>query len=305
MQALWDRLESLATLSSEKLPETQRVFHGRGHCFEGLEFINVDYFSPVGLLLVTLYAEQPDTFINELQTRVNGIAAVRSVVLQQRFLAQSPSVVLMGELDQKVKITEHDLAYWIYPAQQQNIGFFIDMEEGRRWVRRQSMEANVLNLFSYTCAFSVAAIAGGARQVVNLDMSKPSLSKGRDNHRLNDHDLSRVKFLGHDLFKSWGKVKRLGRYDLVIIDPPSFQKGSFVATKDYQRVLKRLPEITQPGTQVLLCLNDPAINSEFLKSLMREHCPSAKYVERLPLPSGFYEKAQEKGLKTLVYKMAD
>ena len=76
-------------------------------------------------------------------------------------------------------------------------------------------------------AFSVAAMAGGATQVVNLDMARAALSRGRDNHRLNQHDLSQVVFLGHDLFKSWGKVAKYGPYDLIIIDPPSFQRGSF------------------------------------------------------------------------------
>lgn len=52
----------------------------------------------------------------------------------------------------------------------------------------------VLNLFAYTCGFSVAAIAGGAARVVNLDMSRPALSRGRDNHRLNGHDLAQVSF---------------------------------------------------------------------------------------------------------------
>ncbi|MCT7000003.1 class I SAM-dependent methyltransferase, partial [Salmonella enterica] len=77
----------------------------------------------------------------------------------------------------------------------------------------------VLNLFAYTCGFSVAAIEGGAEHVVNLDMARGVLSRGRDNHRLNGHDLSRVTFLGHDLFKSWAKVIHSGPYDLVIIDP--------------------------------------------------------------------------------------
>lgn len=293
---------SLVTEDSASL-ETQRVLHGRGHCYPGLEAVNIDFFAPSGLLLVTLYQQQDEDFCTALLSMVQQIPVIKSAVFQRRYLDQSPSEIVLGAVDDKVAIREDDLNYWVYPAQQQNIGFFLDMLEGRRWVRENARSANVLNLFAYTCAFSVAAMAGGAGQVINLDMSRSSLSKGRDNHRLNDQDLDRVKFLGHDLFKSWGKVKRFGFYDLVIIDPPSFQKGSFVATKDYQRVLKRLPDITQKGSKVLLCLNDPNIGSDFLIDLMDEHCPSAELVERLPLPATFQEQDAEKGLKTLVFIM--
>src|SRR3546814_21000772 len=105
----------------------------------------------------------------------------------------------------------------------------------RRWVQEQAQGKRVLNLFAYTCGFSVAAIAGGAEHVVNLDMASAALTRGRENHRLNGHDLSRVSFLGHELFKSWGKVRKLGPYDLIIIDPPSFQQGSFALTRELGR----------------------------------------------------------------------
>lgn len=298
---------ALATLNIEPSDpascDTKRVFHGRGHCYPGLEAVNIDFFAPSGLLLVTLYQAQEEGFCDALLSMLKNVSVVKSTVVQRRYLDKSPSEVLLGEVSDKVAIQERGLNYWIYPAQQQNLGFFLDMLEGRRWVQDNAKDANVLNLFAYTCAFSVAAIAGGASQVINLDMSRSSLSKGRYNHRLNDQDVGRVKFLGHELFKSWGKVKRLGPYELVIIDPPSFQKGSFVATKDYQRVLRRLPDITEQGSNVLVCLNDPNIGSDFLIDLMKEHCPSAEFVERLPLPATFKEKDLEKGLKTLVFKM--
>lgn len=96
------------------------------------------------------------------------------------------------------------------------------MRYGRKWVLENSKNKRVLNLFAYTCGFSVSAIAGNAQSVVNLDMAKAALSKGRVNHQLNEHDLRKVRFLGYDLFKSWGKVKKFGPYDLIIIDPPEF-----------------------------------------------------------------------------------
>ena len=133
-------------------------------------------------------------------------------------------------------------------------------------------------------------------------MAKAALSRGRDNHRLNGHDLSRVSFLGHELFKSWGKVKRHGPYDLVIIDPPSFQKGSFLLTKDYQRVLRRLPELLAENGTVLACMNDPAFGADFLIDGVTREAPSLQFIERLENPPEFPDVSPEGGLKVLLFR---
>lgn len=184
----------------------------------------------------------------------------------------------------------------------QNTGLFLDMRYGRRWVREQAAGKRVLNLFAYTCGFSVAAIAGGAEQVVNLDMARSALSRGRDNHRLNGHEVGRVSFLGHELFKSWGKVRKSGPYDLIIIDPPTFQKGSFVLTQDYRKILRRLPELLNEGGTVLACVNDPAIGPQFLIEGMAEEAPVLKFVERLANPPEFPDNDPAGGLKALVFR---
>ncbi|MNN18942.1 Ribosomal RNA large subunit methyltransferase I [compost metagenome] len=177
------------------------------------------------------------------------------------------------------------------------------MRYGRQWVRAQAQGRRVLNLFAYTCGFSVAAIAGGAEHVVNLDMAKAALSRGRENHRLNGHELERVSFLGHELFKSWGKVKRSGPYDMVIIDPPSFQKGSFALTRDYRKILRKLPELLSEQGIVLACVNDPAIGPDFLIEAMAEEVPSLKFQQRLENPPEFADIDSDSGLKALVFTL--
>lgn len=295
MDSLQKALQNIAVGETE----SRRLLHGRGHCFAGLEAVNVDYFPP--LLFITLYQPQPDELLQQIEVLARGNAAVECLMIQHRYQPQSPTQTVFGGVVEPFVITEAGLSYQIYPGQRQNIGFFLDMARGREWVRDEAQGKRVLNLFAFTCAFSVAAIKGGAEQVVNLDMSGPALSRGRENHRLNQHDLSKVQFLPYDLFKSWGRVKRQGPYDLVIIDPPSFQRGSFVASKDYQRVLRRLGELLSPRAKVLLCLNDPNIDSEFLIAGMKEYCPDARLLERLPVPDSFPEKEPEKGLKTLIF----
>jgi len=159
----------------------------------------------------------------------------------------------------------------------------------------------VLNLFAYTCAFSVVAVQAGARQVVNVDMSGGAIAIGQQNHRLNGLDTG-ASFLPHDIFSTWGKIKRAGPYDLIIVDPPSFQKGSFVATKDYARLMRRLPDLLMPSGHALLCLNAPELGMAFLQDQMQELAPDLQFIERLSNPVVFADVSTERSLKVLLYR---
>ena len=285
--------------------ELRRLFHGRGQCFEGLEQITIDWLQ--GQLVVALFKEQSEGFVQELEDRLRALAEMdawnqgkgSAILLQHRYQELAPTQVIWGEENTFPVIEENGLKYQLELKKNQNMGIFLDMRYGRKWVQENSDGKSVLNLFAYTCGFSVAAIAGGATQVVNLDMAKASLGRGRDNHRLNEHDLSKVKFLGHDIFKSWGKIKKLGLYDLIIIDPPSFQKGSFALTKDYQKILRRLPSLLSETGEVLACVNSPAVSTDFLIDGMAEEAPELKFVERLDNPPEFADINPESGLKVM------
>ncbi|MBP7915772.1 MAG: class I SAM-dependent methyltransferase, partial [Giesbergeria sp.] len=105
-----------------------------------------------------------------------------------------------------------------------------------------------------------------------------------------------------DIFSTWGKITRSGPYGLVIVDPPSFQKGSFIATKDYARLMRRLPDLLAPDGHALLCLNAPELGMDFLQDQMRELAPDLVFVERLANPAVFADMAPERALKVLVYR---
>ncbi|NNJ16589.1 methyltransferase [Pseudomonas putida CSV86] len=302
MTAAIDTLhQHLRTALNPPPSETRRLFHGRGRCWPGLEQITVDWLQ--GVLLVGLFREPPEGQLAALQDMLRGLATGdMAVLIQHRYLPDSPGYWLLGEPCTHKVIDEDGLRYQLDLGLKQNNGLFLDMRYGRRWVREHAADKRVLNLFAYTCGFSVAAIAGGAQQVVNLDMSKAALSRGRDNHRLNGHDLGRVGFLGHELFKSWGKVRKPAPYDLIIIDPPSFQKGSFALTQDYAKILRRLPELLSEGGTVLACVNDPGIGPEFLIQGMAEQAPGLTFVERLENPPEFADVDVAGGLKALVFR---
>ncbi|WP_305370325.1 class I SAM-dependent methyltransferase [Photobacterium leiognathi] len=288
--------------------EVRRLFHGRGRCWQGLEQITVDWLQ--GQVLVSLFKEPSPEFLAELTTLLNKLtetaewqnSGATSLLLQHRDRLGSPMDVIWGETSEYQDVIESGLVYKLDLGRKQNNGLFLDMRFGRDWVREQAGGKRVLNLFAYTCGFSVAAIAGGAEHVVNLDMAKAALNRGRDNHHLNKHDLKKVSFLGHELFKSWGKVRKYGPYDLIIIDPPSFQKGSFALTKDYQKILRRLPELLTENGTVLACVNDPSITSDFLIEGMAAEAPELVFEKRLDNPPEFKDIEPEGGLKALVFQ---
>jgi 23S rRNA (cytosine1962-C5)-methyltransferase len=185
----------------------------------------------------------------------------------------------------------------------------LSLAEGRDWVRRMvhswtsdQPRLKVLNLFAYTCAFSVVALQAGAKQVVNVDMSHGAMAIGQQNHPLNGISTG-ATFLMHDIFKTWGKITRSGPYGLVIVDPPSYQKGSFIATKDYAKLMRRLPELLAPGGYALLCLNAPELGLAFLQDQMQALAPELNFIERVANPAAFADVSPERSLKVLAYQM--
>ena len=302
MQAL---LDAIATM--DRPTDAQRLFHGRGGLHPGCEHWTLDAYPPVWVLTSFAPVSEADlaTVGEALQARWAQIAPGEPLnwVFQTRAEVRSETRLMAGSVPDPHVVTEDGARYLVHVLRGQNHGLFLDMAEGRRWVRQHAAGQKVLNLFAYTCAFSVAALQGGARQVVNLDMSGGAIAIGQQNHALNG--LSGASFLAHDLFSTWGKVNRLGPYGLVIVDPPSYQKGSFVATKDYARVLRRLPDLLRPGGQALLCLNAPELGPEFVQDTMREAAPELVFEQRLPNPSAFADVAPERALKVLLYRAPD
>ena len=297
MQALLDALAG-AHLSSE----VQRVFHGRGGAYPGLEPWVLDHYAPVWVS--TSFRPALDAELAALHAALLARDPALHWVHQTRHEGRSDTRLMAGTVPEAHVVTEAGCRFRVHVQRGQNHGLFLDMAEGRRWVRQQAAAQpglKVLNLFAYTCAFSVVALRAGAAQVVNLDMSAGALAQGRDNHRLNGVEAG-ASFLAHDLFSSWAKVQRGGPYGLVIVDPPSHQKGSFVATKDYARVLRRLPALLAPGGHALLCLNAPELGPGFLHEGMAAEAPGLVFVQRLPNPTAFVDAWPDRALKVLVYR---
>ncbi len=290
-------------ITATDFTDAQRLFHGRGHAYPGLAHVNVDWLSPV--ILITLYQEvDSDWLIEQAKVLKALINECRSVQVQYRYEKFAPSQVLIGDEVTQTIVCEKGLKYHIEFGKAQNSGLFLDMRNGREWLRENAQDKNVLNLFAYTCAFSVSAIAGGATKAVNIDLSKASLSKGRENHQLNHlakRDGKQVIFEGVDIFKSNSRIKKYGPYDILVCDPPSFQKGSVNIARDYAKIIRRIPQWMNAGASLMLCLNSPDLDEDFLMAEVARECPDCHLEQRLENPKVFKEAHRGKGLKVLIY----
>jgi len=280
--------------------QAQRIFHGRGHAYEGLKHVTVDWLPPV--LLITLFTPEPRETVDSLANQLMAhFPECRSVQLQHRYQLAGPIEVLCGEAIAELAITEGDVKFHIRLGQARNTGLFLDMQKGRQWVQAHCHGLRVLNLFSYTCGFSVSALAGGAKSVVNMDMSSAALSVGRENHRLNHQDLSAVRFEKLNIFNSFSRLKKRGPFDLLVCDPPTLQKGSVDIARDYPKILRRLDQFMAEESTLVLCLNAPDLGRDFLLAHMAELAPSYQLIDEIKPPE-VYKEAEAKGLKVLCFQ---
>jgi len=302
-------LDELKQLIETRLADSEgdacRLLHGRGRCYPGWEQLSVDYYHPV--ILVTLFDDlDPEALSELLQVlQCSGEAqGVNAIAIQYRHRRDTPLELYWGELPRKPVARENGLQFGLQLGGRQNSGFFLDMAAARAWLGQHCEDKSLLNLFAYTCAFSVVARAAGATRVVNLDMSSGALRQGQQNHQRNGIN-SGVSYLAHDLFRSWGKLRRQGPFDLIIVDPPSRQPGSFIAEQHYGRVIARLPLLCAPDARVLLCLNSPHLESDFLLDAVAEQAPQLQFCQRLPNPEAFVDINPELSLKVLEFSYLD
>ena len=296
------RLINHLELGIEKVGHIQaeRLFHGRGHAYIGLHHITIDWLPPVAL--ITLFKAETSFEINILADYLfSHLPDCHSVQLQHRYQLSGPIDVIKGELIHQLVIKENNLLFHISLGQVRNMGLFLDMKNGRQWVQDNCKNKRVLNLFAYTCGFSVAAVAGNAKSILNVDMSGAGLNTGRENHRLNQQALDDVSFEKINIFKSFGRLKRRGPFDFLICDPPTFQKGSVNIVRDYPKILRRLDDFMAPKGTLMLCLNALELDRNFLIGHMKELPRYYTLIDEIQPPEAYVE-AENKGLKVLCFK---
>ena len=261
-----------------------RLLHGRGGTLDGLGDFSADLYG--SLLFVVVYRmlspEETAGAAGVLTRLVAGFRqsmGIRSALLQLRTPGGAEVLFTAGDaVSDKVAFMEEGLSYYIEPLRGQNPGFFFDTRDGRRWVRDHAAGARVLNLFAYTCAFSVAAFAGNALEVVNVDMKRAVLDRGKENHRINQgiNTNARLSFLALDVMKSFSRIDKMGKFSMVIADPPSRQGQSFQYLRDYPKLIRRAENWLAPDGQLLTFLNAPDAPEGWLEDQVRSTVPRLK-----------------------------
>ncbi len=182
-----------------------------------------------------------------------------SRVDEEALPALAPSKPIIGRPLGEYPAHEDGLAYLVRPGEGWNPGIFPDMREMRARVRAWASGKRVLNCFAYTCGFGLAALAGGAARVVNLDVSWPSLERGGANYRANGFVPDATDFLYGDTFDWLPRLARQpDRFDIVILDPPGFARTkthTFSAAHDYGKLSQAAAAVIAPAGLLVACCN--------------------------------------------------
>ena len=167
-------------------------------------------------------------------------------------LARRVGVVYGDEPPSEIPIDEHGRRHVVDVRGGQKTGFFLDQRPNRDLVAELAAGRRVLNLFSYSCGFSIAAARGGAAHVVSVDSSAPALAQGESAWHLNGLDASAGSFVRADVFEYLRDVAAPS--DLVVLDPPPFARRRTDrerARAGYKDVNLRAFRIAAPGALML------------------------------------------------------
>jgi 23S rRNA (cytosine1962-C5)-methyltransferase len=235
---------------------------------DGVPGVTVDWLD--GVAVASLYRP----FSEEEELAIAGAAvrafSARGVYLKRRPRearvaatarreALAPETPAAGEAIPEHEVREGGLRFRVRPAQGLAVGLYLDIRDTRAWVREQARGRAVLNCFAYTCAFSVAARAGGAASAINVDLSRRALDWGEENARLNGLPVDRRDFLSGDVFEWLPRLRKRGqRFDLVVLDPPSFSttRGRvFAAGRDYAGLCAAAAPVVSGGGLLVACCN--------------------------------------------------
>jgi 23S rRNA (cytosine1962-C5)-methyltransferase len=185
-------------------------------------------------------------------------------------------------------------------------GLFLDQRYNRQRIRQLSANLSVLNLFSYTGGFTVAALAGGARHVTSVDASRKYLEWSTLNIRENGLDVDRSRIIVEDCRRFVRRAKQRGdQYDLIVCDPPTFSrtaKGVFRVAADLPDLVSDLNHILSKKGGILFCSSNEDVwpANRFRKELV-SRLSSAEYsvMPDTETPPGFSELTFHRRLKTI------
>lgn len=272
--------------------EAFRLFNG---FYEGYPSLTLDVYAKT--LVIHDYADEPDhEFINQVvdfvTSRLNwlraGILKTRNGKTQQE---KNGQIIFGDSIDTKIK--EYNVGYSIDLIMNRDSSFYLDTKQLRKWLIENIQNKTVLNTFAYTGSFGVAAVAGGASNVIQTDKNRQFLDIAKDSYKLNNFRIQNQSFIAQDFFPAISRLKTGKQlFDCVILDPPFFSstpKGKVDLEHDNNRLINKVrPLINDGGT--LISINNALYLSgndymQSLEALCKDGYLSIR--ELIPVPEDF------------------
>lgn len=281
-----------ANFAISDLTNAYRVFNQDGDGFGGLTIDLYDRFA-----LFSWY----NTFIYSIR---NEIVAAFQVVFPEiagayekiRFKGLDiESAHLFGEeAPETFLIKENGVAYQVFLNDGLMTGIFLDQHEVRgSLVDGLAAGKSLLNMFSYTAAFSVAAAMGDAVETTSVDLAKRSRELSEAHFEANGLETESHLFIVMDVFDYFKYAKRKGlTYDVIVLDPPSFarnKKQTFSVAKDYNKLIAQSLEILNPNGIIIASTNAANVSKDKFKMQINKGFGATKYriLQSYGLPSDF------------------
>ena len=211
-------------------------------------------------------------------------------------------------------VLENGVLYQVFMNDGLMTGIFLDQHEVRgSLVDGLAMGKSLLNMFSYTAAFSVAAAMGGASQTTSVDLAKRSRELSQAHFQVNGISTDNHRFIVMDVFEYFKYAKRKGlTYDVIVLDPPSFarnKKQTFSVAKDYHKLISQSLEILNPGGIIIASTNAANVSRQKFTEQIDKGFAGRSYqiLNKYGLPADFaYNKKDESSnyLKVISMKVS-
>ena len=273
-----------------------RVFNGEG---DGIGGLIIEYFA--GFYVINWYSKGIYKFRDEVINSLKKIVQFKGIYQKKRFSEDGKYIeqddFIMGErAEMPIIVKENGVKFAVYLNDGAMVGVFLDQREVRKAIRdKYAKDKTVLNTFSYTGAFSVFAALGGAKTTTSVDLANRSLPKTMENFVINDINPEKQEIVVEDVFNYFKyAVKKELKFDLVILDPPSFAKSKnfkFSAEKDYKDLLKQAITVTDDYGVIVASTNCSIFNMDkfkgFIQDAFKESNVEYKILEEYTLPEDF------------------
>ncbi|EEM81729.1 hypothetical protein bthur0011_42620 [Bacillus thuringiensis serovar huazhongensis BGSC 4BD1] len=273
-----------------------RVVNGEG---DGLGGLIIDYYD--GYYVVSWYSEGIYTFRDEIIAALQKVANFKGIYEKKRFDTKGKYIegddFVAGERGEfPLIVKENGVNFAVYLNDGAMVGVFLDQRNVRKQIRdKYAKGRTVLNMFSYTGAFSVFAALGGASKTTSVDLANRSLSKTIEQFSVNEVDYEAQDIIVEDVFLYFKyAAKKKMKFDMVVLDPPSFarsKKYTFSAAKDYKNLLKETIAITENNGIIVASTNCSAFDMKkfkgFIDTAFKEMNGKYKMLEEHSLPEDF------------------